>query len=129
MTGKNPNTIAWFEVPVDDMGRASQFYETIFSISLHKTEMEDIKMAIFPSGGEPNNFNVHGALVEGDGYIPGEDGPILYFAAGDDLLVVLNKVEKAGGEILMKKTAIGEHGFCAQFLDTEGNRVALHSMK
>jgi len=48
---------------------------------------------------------------------------------GEDLSIALSKVESAGGKILLPKTAIGPNGFMAHILDTEGNKVALHSMK
>jgi predicted enzyme related to lactoylglutathione lyase len=60
---------------------------------------------------------------------PTTDGPNMYFDAGEDLSIALVKVEAAGGEIMQPKTAIGENGFMALFIDTEGNKMALHSMK
>jgi predicted enzyme related to lactoylglutathione lyase len=54
---------------------------------------------------------------------------MVYLSGGEDLSAPLGRVEAAGGKVVMPKTSIGEHGFCAMFLDTEGNRVGLHSMK
>ena len=51
------------------------------------------------------------------------------FLAIDDLNIPLSRIEHAGATILFPKTSIGENGFMAHFIDTEGNRVALHSMK
>lgn len=83
-------------------------------------------MAFFHENGGENLAS--GCLAQGEGMKPSMDGSIVYLNAGKDLSTVLNKVEKAGGKILMPKTAIGEHGFIAQFTDSEGGRVALHSM-
>ena len=124
---KNPHTISWFEVPVTSISRATDFYETVFQTSLNKEEFQGTKMAIFPSSGDKNTFTVHGALVEGEGYTPSQTGPLLYFNAGSDLTETLNKVEASGGKVTLPKTSIGEHGFMAHLIDTEGNRIALYS--
>jgi len=122
----NNNTINWFEVPVTDLDRASTFYEKVLNTKLEKTDMGPWKMGIFPGGGEAS---VHGALVQGDTYNPSEAGTLVYFNGGEDLATPLSRVESAGGKILKEKFEIGEHGFMALFQDTEGNRMALHSMK
>ena len=122
-----PNTVAWFEVPVTDITRATKFYETVMEIKFELMEMEGTKMAVFPN---PTNSAtaVHGALVEGDGYNPSSsDGPILYLYGGEDLTNPMSKVAAAGGKVLQEKISIGEHGFIGFFQDTEGNRMAFHS--
>ena len=68
-----------------------------------------------------------GGLIEAEGQIPTTHGPTIYLNGGEDLSVPLGKVEASGGKIIMPKTDIGENGFMAQFIDTEGNRIALHS--
>ena len=70
---------------------------------------------------------VGGVIIEADGYEPSQKGTVVYLNGGDDLSKPLAKVEKAGGKIIMPKTAIGPNGFMAHFIDTEGNRVAFHS--
>lgn len=119
------NAIGWFEIPVSDIERASKFYNTLLGISVEKTEFQGTKMAIFP---HDKSTVISGALVQAEGYVPGQQGPLIYFNAGEDLTGPLNKVEGAGGKVLLPKTSIGPHGFCAHILDTEGNKVALHSM-
>ena len=74
------------------------------------------------------NQGVGGAIMKMDKMIPSKDGSTIYLNGGEDLNVALNKVIAAGGEVFIPKMAIGENGFIAQFIDTEGNRVALHSM-
>jgi predicted enzyme related to lactoylglutathione lyase len=86
--------------------------------------MPGYEMAMFPNQG-----GVNGALVQGDGYKPSYSGTLAYLNGGDDLIDVLNRIEKAGGKILQQKTSIGENGFMAYFEDTEGNKVGLHSIK
>lgn len=118
---------AWFEIPAVNLDRAKQFYENIFGIEMIDMDLGDeFKMTLFPveEGG------VGGALCEHpDFYQPGYQGPLVYFNADPDLQSVLDQVEKSGGKVLQAKKQISdEYGYMAIFEDSEGNRVALHSM-
>lgn len=127
MSETYPNTVAWFEIPAKDIGRATKFYEQVMEMTMEKMEMEGTKMAIFPNH-TGSMTAVHGALVEGDGYNPSSsDGPILYLYGGKDLSTPMSRVAAAGGKVLQDKISIGEHGFIGFFEDTEGNRMAFHS--
>lgn len=118
------NWINWFEIPATDINRAAGFYGSVFNIEFKTTAMMGTHMAIFPANG-----GNHGALVQGDDYKPSAEGVTLYLNGGDDLSVPLAKVEQAGGTVIVPKTHIGdEMGYFAMFIDTEGNKVALHSM-
>lgn len=119
------NAVNWFEIAVTDVDRAVQFYNAIFDkeMQAHET-MTGYKAAFFPYEG-----GVGGSLVEGKGYRPSQEGALIYLNGGDDLNKILNKVEGAGGTVTMPKQSIGEHGFIAYFIDTEGNKVGLHSME
>lgn len=119
------HVIVWFEIPVKDLKRAMKFYETVLGVELQSFENDTTKMAFFPHTSEI----VSGGLVESPEYVPSDKGTLVYFNGGKDLTPSLNRVEAAGGKILQTKMSIGEHGFMAIFKDTEGNRVALHSMK
>lgn len=120
------HTVNWFEIPVTDIARASKFYSSILNVKMETGEYGPTKMAVFPS----NNQNcVHGALVQGNGYTPSQEGTLVYLNGGEDLSTPLARVKAAGGKILQEKMPIGEHGFIAIFNDTEGNRIAFHSMK
>jgi len=121
------NAINWFEIPVNDFPRAKAFYEAILDISLEKTEMEGAEFAVFPADME--NGGVGGCIMKSEGWVPSDKGSIVYLNGGDDLNTVLGRVESAGGKVEREKFAIKEHAFIAYFLDTEGNKVALHSMK
>ena len=120
------NAINWFEIPVKNFSNAKTFYETILSAEMQVMEMPGMKSAFFPADLQNG---IGGCIMEGQGYEPSNKGSVIYLNGGDDLSVPLSKVEKAGGKIVMPKTAIGQNGFMAHFEDTEGNRVALHSMK
>jgi len=122
------NVVGWFEIPVANMERAIKFYETILSVKLDRKQMGPLDMAWFPW--VENGSGTGGSLVcYPEAYKPSMDGILVYFTAkSGDLAKELGKVEKAGGKVLQDKTQISEdHGFMALLLDTEGNRIALHS--
>ena len=122
------NAINWFEIPVTNYERAKKFYSTILDLEIidHHMPEKNMKYGMLPYDME--NVGVGGAIVEMEEMKPSTDGSTVYLNGGEDLNVALNKVEAAGGKIFMPKMDIDEHGFIAQFIDTEGNRVALHSM-
>ena len=122
------NAINWFEIPVNDYERAKKFYGTILELEITDYHMpeKNMKYGIFPYDME--NTGVGGAIVQMKEMNPSTDGSTVYLNGGNDLNVALAKVEAAGGQVFMPKTDIDENGFIAQFIDTEGNRVALHSM-
>lgn len=111
--------IAWFEIPVADLGRAARFYEAVLGKPLTRETVDGYAMAMFvgPDGPE-------GALVKGDVYVPGKAGPILYFRV-TDADAVLARAVAAGGRVLYPKKDIGPNGWVAEFEDSEGNRIAL----
>jgi hypothetical protein len=124
------NVVGWFEVPVTNMERAIKFYETVFNFKLQREQMGDLDMAWFPFNMEAQGSP--GSLVcMPEVYKPSTDGTLVYFTAhSGDLKNELSRVEKAGGKVVMEKKEISpEHGFMALFIDTEGNRVAMHSRK
>jgi predicted enzyme related to lactoylglutathione lyase len=120
------NAINWFEIPATDFTRAKKFYETILGIEIMEMPFPQGKYGMFPADME--NGAVGGGLMQSEGFNPSNDGAVVYLNGGEDLSVSLSKVEQAGGKIIMPKTSIGQNGFMAHFIDTEGNRLALHSM-
>lgn len=122
------NAINWFEIPVLNFDRAKEFYSRIFDYEMYETVISANRMGFLPM--DPQSNGVGGAIVQGDGCIPSALGSRVYLNGGDDLQVVLSRVEAAGGEIIIPKTKIDdETGFFAIFEDSEGNHVGLHSMK
>tara|TARA_R110002073_G_scaffold139232_2_gene289229 strand:+ start:4509 stop:4997 length:489 start_codon:yes stop_codon:yes gene_type:complete len=116
--------ISIFEIPATDISRAVNFYQAILDINIEKMEMPGMEMGIFPY----EEQMVTGVIMKGEGFKPAADGVTIYLNGGDNLQTILDKVEKNGGKILMSKTAhADENGFFALFLDTEGNRLGLHS--
>ena len=123
---KNSNALNWFEIPANDFNRAKQFYENVFGIQMEHQNMMGMDMAFFP--GETGNGKASGAVVKSPQHKPSMDGAVIYLNANPNMDTVISKIESAGGKILMPKTQITpEVGNMAFFVDTEGNRMALHS--
>lgn len=122
---KMKDFITWFEIPVLNMERASNFYNHIYDIKMKTNKVNDYEMAIFPV-----TTGIGGALVMGQGCIPSETGSLVYLNGGKNLQPILDKVEEAGGRVIMPKTKISdEAGFFALFTDSEGNKLAINSKK
>ena len=122
------NAISWFEIPAVDIDRAQQFYETIFGFTMQSLNMDPLKMRLFPI---EDKMGVGGALCDSGGFHKpsATDGPLIYLNGNPDVQTILDKVIIAGGQIMVPKTEISpEFGFMAVFLDTEGNRVGIHSV-
>lgn len=115
--------VSWFEIPAVDFHQAVHFYNQIFGIEMAQNITDVNAMAFFPV-----TTGVGGAIISGPGSVPSDTGPLIYLNGGKDLSTVLNKVEDAGGRIVMPKTPIGEDaGYFAIFIDCQGNKLALHS--
>ena len=123
------NAISWFEIPATDLERAQQFYEAIFEIAMIPMDLPNIKMRMFPMDDMVNGIG--GAVVDSGGFHKpsATDGPLVYLNGNPDVQQVLEKVAAAGGTIMVPKTEISpEYGYMAVILDTEGNRIGLHSL-
>ena len=123
------NAISWFEIPASDLNRAQKFYEKIFNIRMNTMDLPQIQMRMFPLDDMMNG--VGGAVVKSDGFHnpSASEGPLIYLNGNPDVQAILDRTEAAGGKIIVPKTEISpEYGHMAVFIDTEGNRVALHSV-
>ena len=123
------NAISWFEIPTQDIGRAQKFYEPFFGITMMPMDMPNIKMRMFPL--DDMMTDVGGAIVDSGGFHKpsATDGPLVYLQANPDVQIILDRVVAAGGSIMVPKTEISpEYGFMAVIIDTEGNRIGLHSV-
>lgn len=124
----NPNKtksyVAIFEIPATDINRAILFYETLLDIKIESMEFSGIQMGLFPYDGQI----VTGVIMKAEGFEPSANGATIYLNGDNDLQNNLDKVEKMGGKILVPKTPHADNsGFFALFLDSEGNKIGLHS--
>ena len=119
------NVVGWFEIPVNDMDRAKRFYETVFEIEVAIHDFGGMLMGWFPF--DESKPGATGTLIKQESYIPSQEGTLVYFNSAD-VQLELDRVVSAGGKIYQPKTQISpEHGFMGAFIDSEGNRIALHS--
>jgi uncharacterized protein len=127
-----PNPITWCEIYVQDMDRAKGFYEAVFQVKMEKLDSPGSssdsssnteEMWAFPMS--MNKMGASGALVKVDGVASGGSGTIPYFHC-DEVAIESERVVNAGGQIHQAKMSIGQYGFMALVLDTEGNMIGLH---
>ncbi len=116
------NVVSWFEIPVYDIHRAAAFYGAIYGFQMETTHNGEYTMAFFPA-----DSGTGGALVAGPGCTPSDVGVLVYLNAGADFDGILARVDMSGGRVVMPRTFISEQsGSFAVFIDSEGNRLALH---
>ena len=116
--------ISIFEIPATDISRAINFYKAILDINIEKMEFPEMQMGIFPYEGQM----VTGVIMKAEGYTPSANGVTIYLNGGYNLQIILDKVEKNGGKILVPKSLhADESGYYAIFIDSEGNKMGLHS--
>ena len=123
---KNANSLNWFEIPATDLTRAKKFYETIFACEMMDyPEMMGMKMTGFPS--DPMSGKASGAIAQSEFHKPSQEGSIIYLNANPSVQTVVDRIEEAGGKVVMPRTQISpEIGYMAFFIDSEGNRIGLH---
>ncbi|UXX78772.1 VOC family protein [Reichenbachiella carrageenanivorans] len=116
--------VSIFEIPATDINRAVKFYQSVLDISIEQIAFSGMEMGIFPY----KEQMVTGVIIKGEGYVPSATGTTIYLNGGEDLQIILDKIENKGGEIIIPKTPhADENGFFALFLDSEGNKIGLHS--
>jgi len=117
--------VVWFDIPVRDMDRALRFYSAVLDTQLKKEQAgPGVAIAVLPHA----EGSIGGSLVQNMDAKPSESGPLLYLNTHGRLDEALNAVEKYGGRVLAGTHSIAPFGFRAIVLDSEGNRIALHSM-
>ncbi len=122
------NPVGWFDIYVDDLSRAQQFYESVLDVKLDDfSDPSDpqIQMKSFTSDME--KYGATGALVKMESIKAGQNSVVVYFSCGD-CAIEESRVESAGGKVERPKFSIGEYGFISLVQDTEGNTIGLHSI-
>lgn len=120
------NPVGWFEIYVQDMDRAKQFYEAVFETKLDILHSPDVEMWAFPM--DTNTYGSGGSLVKMAGCPSGGNSTLVYFSCAD-CAVEAERAAKSGGRIERPKMAIGQYGFISLVFDSEGNMIGLHSMQ
>ena len=122
------NMVGWFEIPVTDMDRAKKFYDILFEVDIQVVDFHGTMMGWFPW--VEGKSGAAGSLVKNEAYRPSEtEGVVIYFSC-EDVNIQLGRVESAGGKIVQPKKLIADDiGYMGVIVDTEGNRIALHSRK
>lgn len=115
--------INWFEIPSTDFTRATKFYEALFDTKLTMDQSGPVKMGIFTTAAG----DACGCVVHSEQYQPSAEGTVIYLDATPSIDKILARIEPAGGKIVMEKMQLPDNlGFIGHFIDTEGNRLALH---
>lgn len=117
--------INWFLIPSSDLDRAIKFYSTILDLDMIKDK--DQRGYEFAHFSDPKEKTISGGIGSNPEDKPSKDGTRIFLNADGRLESVLEKVEDAGGKVVVPRMDIGEHGFFAMINDTEDNMVGLHS--
>ena len=123
------NLVGFFEIFVDDIQRARKFYESVFDVNLEKIDDptdSTVDMYMFPT--DYSQYGASGAIVRRDGNLTRGNNTVVYFSC-EDCAVEEERVKSAGGKVVQSKFSVGQYGFCAIAVDTEGNTIGLHSEK
>ncbi len=115
--------IVWVDIPALDLDRAIRFYSAVLSAAVTKQALPGIALGLLPHG----EGEIGGCLYLKDGDRPSREGPLVYLNVAGRLDQAVALVEPNGGKVLEAKHPIGPYGFRAIILDSEGNRLALHS--
>ena len=118
------NLVSYFEIPVNNLERAIDFYEFVFDCTLEKTNIHGNEMATFPY--DKNAPHITGALAKGPSYVPSKQGARVYFSV-PNIDEVLEKVQSRGSDVLFEKTSVGNECWVAEFEDCEGNCIAIYA--
>jgi uncharacterized protein len=117
------NQIVWCDIPVLDLDRAVKFYSAVLGAPVKKQEFPGMTMGILPH----NDGEVGGCLFKSVEDKPSEAGPMIYLNVNRRLDEAIAAVVPNGGKVIKPTHAIGPYGSRAVVLDSEGNRIALHS--
>ena len=115
------NLIVWADVAVLDLDRAIDFYSKVLNKKFEKKEMGEMSFAV----SEHDQGN--GICLVVDPTNVTDNGPLMYFNAGDRIEVATELAVELGGSINQPVTPIGPYGFRSIIIDSEGNRIGLHA--
>lgn len=118
------HSFVWVDIPVHDLARALRFYSAVFGREVTQQDAGGFQFGLLPHG----DNDVAGCLyVSPDDNAPSRTGPLLYLNVAGRMDAAVQAVTQFGGQVLQAPHPIGPHGTRAMVLDSEGNRVALHT--
>lgn len=117
------NTLCWTDIPVTDLDRAIGFYSAVLGAPVIKETAPGFEFGLLP-----HKDNVSGCLCQGPDHTPSQNGPLIYLSTEGRLSAAAEAAKAHGGKVLQPKHQIGPYGYRAVIIDSEGNRIALHSM-
>jgi hypothetical protein len=119
------NTICWTDIPVADLERAMKFYSAVLGALVKKESKPGMEFGLLPHA----ETNVSGCLYKAGDNRPSDHGPLIYLSVEGRLDAAIKAVREHGGKVVVDKEPIGPYGFRGVIMDSEGNRIALHSQK
>ncbi|MEX0728705.1 MAG: VOC family protein [Planctomycetaceae bacterium] len=119
---RDHNRAVWFDIPVADLERAAAFYRAVLGIDVHLETFGEFRFAVLD-----HHDGNGGCLVIKENEISSDHGILVYLNVHGRIRDAVAQVTNHGGKILTEIQSIGPHGFRAIVLDSEGNRLALHS--
>jgi predicted enzyme related to lactoylglutathione lyase len=117
-----PN-IVWYDIPAHDIDRAIQFYSAVLALPVKKELVGDVPTGWLPT----DDGQVMGCVCVVPGFKPSADGVMIYLDVNGRLRNAVAAVRNHGGNVQSDIHSIGQYGFRAEVLDSEGNCIALHS--
>ena len=119
------NVLCWTDIPVTDLERAMRFYAAVLAQEVTKQSGPGFEFGLLPHV----NDGVSGCLAVMPDNKPSEAGPLIYLSVDGRLDEAILAVTANGGRVVRERHPIGPHGHRAVIVDSEGNRLALHSTK
>ena len=119
------STICWTDIPVTELERAMKFYSAVLGTPVKKESKPGMEFGLLPHA----ETNASGCLYKASDNRPSDHGPLVYLSVEGRLDAAIKAAQQNGGKIVVAKEPIGPYGFRAVIMDSEGNRIALHSQK
>jgi uncharacterized protein len=117
--------VVHFEVPYDEVERATSFYRDVFGWQIQSIPEMDYHMVATGPAGEDGMPSEPGFIGGGMFARQSNIGTPVITIDVDDIDAALADVEAHGGSTVEKKMPVGDMGFAAYFKDSEGNLLGL----
>lgn len=116
------NRVVWIDIPVADLDRAAKFYAAVLGVPIHAEEFSGFKFCVID-----HRDGNGGCLVVKPEEMSSTGGILVYLNVDGRIRDAVAEAESHLGKIVQPIHSIGPHGFRAVAVDSEGNRIALHS--